>query len=196
MIVQVGGEILEVGDGRLVIALGGLGLEVRVSARTCEQLAQERGEVTLFTYLHVRENELSLYGCQTREEMALFRKLLEVSGVGPKLALGILAGLSPEELCAALSRGDAEALTQVPGVGRRLAERMILELKGKLPAPTLAPGPPGSSEQREELLSALMALGFNRSEAQAAARSLPAEDLSLEVEEQVRSALGYFVRER
>ena len=196
MIVQVGGEILEVGDGRLVIALGGLGLEVRVSARTCEQLAQERGEVTLFTYLHVRENELSLYGCQTREEMALFRKLLEVSGVGPKLALGILAGLSPEELCAALSRGGAEALTQVPGVGRRLAERMILELKGKLPAPTLAPGPPGSSEHREELLSALMALGFSRSEAQAAARSLPAEDLSLEVEEQVRSALGYFVRER
>jgi Holliday junction DNA helicase RuvA len=196
MIVRVTGEVLEVGDGHLVISLGGLGLEVRVSVRTGERLAQERGEVTLFTYLHVRENELSLYGCQTQEEMALFRKLLEVSGVGPKLALAILAGLEAEELKAALSRGDSEALVKVPGVGRRLAERMILELKGKLPAPALTSGPVGSSDGREELLAALMALGFSRSEAQSAASSLPVEDLSLEVEEQVRSALGYFVRER
>lgn len=196
MIVRVSGEIQEVGDGHVVISLGGLGLEVRVSARTGERLEQERGEVALFTYLHVRENELSLYGCQTQEEMVLFRKLLEVSGVGPKLALAILAGLEPEELQAALSRGDSEALVKVPGVGRRLAERMILELKGKLPTPTTIAGLPGSSERREELLSALMALGFSRSEAQAAASSLPVEELSLEVEEQVRSALGYFVRER
>ena len=190
MIAQMRGRILETGESRLVISLGSLGLEVRVPSPTWGRWAQERGEVTLFTHLHVRENELSLYGCETREEMALFQLLLTVSGVGPKLALGALSTLRPEELQAALARGEVATLTRVPGIGRRLAERMVLELKDKVEIPALVSGRTAPPAQREELLQALTSLGYSQVEAQEAARTLPPEDLPLE--EQVRLALSYF----
>jgi len=190
----VKGEVLEARDGSLVVRAGGLGLEVRVPEPCRERWVHRGGEVELFAHLHVRENELSLYGCETREEMEMFRLLLEVSGVGPRLALAALSALRLDELRAALAEERAEVLVRVPGVGRRMAERLVLELKGKVTGPSWSPPPQGDISGRSELIDGLRALGYSESEAQAAARSLPAGEAPLE--ERLREALAYFAGER
>jgi Holliday junction DNA helicase RuvA len=145
----------------------------------------------LFTHLHVRENELALYGCVSEEELALFRLLLGVSGVGPKVALSILSVLPAERLQAAISQEDVATLARVPGIGPKTAKKLVFDLKDKvavagMPAEPLAV----LSDADADLIAALTTLGYSVAEAQEAIRSLPRESLLLE--ERVRLALAYF----
>ena len=168
MIASVRGTLTAVDGERAVIEVGGLGLEVLASGRTLSSLVPHVGEeASLYTYLNVREDALQLFGFITEEERAMFRLLLGVTGIGPKMALGILSGLPVIELRRHLASGNLSALTAIPGIGRKLAERLVLELRekitrvevgGEIPA-----GPPDDRTRiRQEAIMALMSLGFAR----------------------------------
>jgi Holliday junction DNA helicase RuvA len=148
-------------------------------------------EITLYTHLHVRENELTLYGCRTEEERTVFQLLLTVSGIGPKVALAILSFLPPERLQAAIAQEDVATLARVPGIGPKTAKKLVFDLKDKVEAAT-APGQPRPvlTPDDADLIAALTGLGYSVVEAQEAIRHLPRESLPLE--ERVRLALSYF----
>jgi Holliday junction DNA helicase RuvA len=165
------GELQSKGANYVVIQVGGIGYRLYVSALTMAKLPSISEEVTVFVYLHVREDELSLYGFLSAEEKGIFLSLLQVSGIGPKLALAILSRLSVSELHNAIVSGDTQSLLIVPGVGKKTAGRLILELKDKL-AKTVLPEEINSeaavinSDARSEAVSALLSLGYSLAEAQ------------------------------
>lgn len=189
-IARLRGTVLERGPDWLIVDVGGVGFQVHAPAPT---LARARaGEtVTLHTHLVVREDDITLYGFASADEQRLFQSLLAVSGVGPKAALSLLSTMSADELSYAIASGNAAALARAPGVGQKLASRIVLELRGKLvaAAPTALPG------DESEIVSALMGLGYSQAEAlEAVAKAdLPPE---APVEEKVRLALRYFARTR
>jgi Holliday junction DNA helicase RuvA len=189
------GILEEKEPGRLVLALQGVGYEVFIPLSTYERLPGIGQTLRLYIYDCVCEDDHSLFGFLTRAERALFAQLLGVTGIGPKLAMSLLSGLSPQELTGAIRSGDAGRLSRVRGVGRKTAERLIVELKDKFGKETIAAGlsavgPAGSREN--DAVLALMALGYRRREAEElvvrAARQPGAEGWS--VEELVRKALA------
>jgi Holliday junction DNA helicase RuvA len=192
MIASLQGRRAAQGDNYLVMDVSGVGFKVFVPPSLLEDLSGIGQELNLFTHLHVRENELSLYGFGTRDELALFELLLRVSGIGPKVALKIVSILSVETLREAIARGDAAMLTRVPGVGKKTAERVMMDLKDKLGVAELVLQA-GLTHMDAEVISALTSLGYSIAEAQAALRSLPSEDLALE--ERIRLALQHLARE-
>jgi Holliday junction DNA helicase RuvA len=192
MIASLQGRRAAQGDNYLVMDVSGVGFKVFVPPSLLEDLSGIGQELNLFTHLHVRENELSLYGFGTRDELALFELLLRVSGIGPKVALKIVSILSVETLREAIARGDAAMLTRVPGVGKKTAERVMMDLKDKLGVTELVLQA-GLTHMDAEVISALTLLGYSIAEAQAALRSLPSEDLALE--ERIRLALQHLARE-
>jgi len=192
MIASVQGRCAAKGDNHVVVDVSGVGFQVFVPPSLLEGLSGIGQELILFTHLHVRENELSLYGFATHEELALFELLLRVSGIGPKVALKIVSILSVEALREAIASGDAAMLTRVPGIGKKTAERVMVDLKDKLGVGELVLHP-GLTHVDAEVMSALTSLGYSTAEAQAALRSLPSEDLTLE--ERIRLALQYLARE-
>ena len=145
--------------------------------------------IKLFTHLHVREDALTLYGFQSPQERTLFEQLLTVTGVGPKVALALLSAYDVDRLRQAIASGDLDLLSRVPGIGRKIAGRLVVDLKGKLEPGRLA-APPVSPVDGE-LIDALTQLGYTAAEAQAAVQALPA-DRSLPVEDRLRLALQYF----
>jgi Holliday junction DNA helicase RuvA len=145
--------------------------------------------VELFTHLYVRESELALYGFLTEEELALFKLLLSISGVGPKVALALLGTISPEALRQAVVQEEPGLLSRVPGIGPKTARSIIFHLKDKL-IPIGAGAAPLLSDADAEVIAALTGLGFSLVEAQAALQSLPRDD-DLPIEERVRQALAY-----
>lgn len=166
------------------------GVSYRVYAPAGALAAWSVGErVKLFTHLHVREDALTLFGFQSPQERGLFEQLLTVSGVGPKVALALLSAYNADTLRQAIASGDLDLLSRVPGIGRKIAGRLVVDLKGKLEPGRLAPAAvaPGDGE----LFDALTQLGYTTAEAQAAVHALPA-DRSLPVEERLRLALQYF----
>lgn len=169
---------------------GGVGYEVDVPMSTFYGLPAIGERVTLLTHLAVREDAQLLYGFATAEERSTFRELMRVSGVGPKVALAVLSGLSVAELAQAVQAQDAKRLTRIPGIGNKTAERLLLELKGKtatLAATVSAAGAASRNEKpADDVLNALLALGYAEREAAAACRDLP-EDLP--VAEAIRAAL-------
>lgn len=182
--------VLELRDeDAVVVDVNGVGYHVHVPAPVLNELGREGSDVSLFTYLHVRENELSLYGFSTIDQRALFQQLLTVSGIGPRVALAMLSAFAPDQLRIAIAEGNVSLLTQVPGIGKRTAERMILDLKGKIDLGELVPAGPISTADAE-VIAALESLGYSRAEAQDAVRHLPADAHSLE--EKIREALRYF----
>jgi Holliday junction DNA helicase RuvA len=190
MIANVEGTVSAIGDNYLIVGVGGIGLRVFVPANLLHQLSGPGAHVRLFTHLHVRETELTLYGCKTQEELELFQLLLGVSGIGPKTALTALSVLSPERLQAAIAGEQVDVLAQVPGVGPKTARRLIFQLKDKIAVAPFHSAPP-LTEQDTEVIAALTALGYSVVEAQAAVQSLP-RDPDLPIEEQIRMALAYF----
>ncbi len=175
----------------MVVQVGGLGLRVFVPQTLLGGQVQAGQEVTLFTHLHVRENELTLYGCGSDEELVLFRLLLGVSGVGPKVALAILSSLPPDRLKAAIAQEDVATLARVPGIGPKTAKKLVFDLKDKVAVEAIPGIPqPVLTEADADLIAALTTLGYSVAEAQEAIRSLPREPLPLE--ERVRLALAYF----
>jgi Holliday junction DNA helicase RuvA len=190
MIGRLSGTVWGIGEGHVVVRAGGIGLQVHVPSGVLAQLDGVGRPVELFTHLHVRENELALYGFLTEEELALFKLLLSISGVGPKVALALLGTVSPDALRQAVVQEEPGLLSRVPGIGPKTARAIIFHLKDKLmPAGTDAARL--LSDTDAEVIAALTGLGFSLVEAQAALQSL-ARDEDLSVEERVRQALAYF----
>ncbi len=190
MIARLSGPVWSIGDGDVVVRAGGVGFQVRVPSSVLAQLDGVGQAVELFTHLHVRENELALYGFLTEEELALFKLLLSISGVGPKVALALLGTVSPDALRQAVVQEEPGILSRVTGIGPKTARAIIFHLKDKF-IPTGVATVPLLSETDAEVIAALTGLGFSLVEAQAALQSLP-RDEDLPVEERVRQALAYF----
>jgi Holliday junction DNA helicase RuvA len=147
---------------RVVVDVGGVGYDVHVPLSSFGAIGETGSPLVLRVHTHVREDALMLYGFASQIELTIFEKLISVSGIGPRLALAVLSGLPPSELALSITRGDVGQLTRIPGIGRKTAERIVLELKDKLAA--AAPGEPAAaaSGPREDLLSALVNLGYHR----------------------------------
>jgi Holliday junction DNA helicase RuvA len=192
MIALLRGVLLEKHPNQAIVETGGVGYDVTVSTFT--HLPEAGAEVRLRIHTHVREDALSLYGFLTQDEKALFEKLIAVSGIGPTLAVKILSGLAAAELTLAIRRGEVDRLVRIPGVGKKTAERMLLELRDKLPAPT-GEGPPAASAADalspidQDVLSALLNLGCARPQAEAAVRKAKATGTYPEFEPLFRRAL-------
>jgi len=191
MIASVKGRVAAVSRDYLVVDVGGVGLKVRVPAPVLARASPGR-TIELFTHLHVRENDLALYGCASEEELALFELLLGVAGVGPRVALAILSKMSADSLRLAIAQEQVELLARVPGIGPKTAKKIVFHLKDKVQAEMGVTVTPVLSEADAEVIAALTSLGYSIVEAQAAVQSLP-RDEELSIEEQIRLALAYFV---
>jgi Holliday junction DNA helicase RuvA len=197
LIGRLAGKIVEDGaDGTVVVDVHGVGYEVTVPLGTVGRAAPDaEGLVTLFVHTHVREDALLLYGFASRDERAVFRQLISVSNIGPKIGLAILGALSVGELAGAVARGETARLTAIPGVGKKTAERIGLELKDKLLAqapPLAAPvsRAPTRGEKGELLHGALTRMGYRPAEADRAVTTLGARVETVPLAELVREALA------
>jgi Holliday junction DNA helicase RuvA len=173
MIAILRGTLLEKQPSRVVVDVGGVGYDVQVPLSTFYGLGEPGAGVTLRIHTHVREDVIALYGFSTPLEQDLFERLIAISGIGPKLALAVLSGIEPADLIRAIKTQDVARLTKIPGIGKKTAERIGLELKDRLPQPTLAAGPapaaePPEDQFRADLLSALLNLGYQRPPAEKA----------------------------
>lgn len=169
MISFISGELVCKNENSVVIDNGGVGFEIFVSTNTLSSIGFNGENVKVFTYLNVKEDEMSLYGFLTTEEKALFLKLISVSGIGPKMALGILSGLSLSDLTIAIKKEDIKLLSSIKGLGKKTAERLALELKDKIDIVGFSAEPLETIETDEgmveEAADALIALGINKNEA-------------------------------
>lgn len=186
MIGRLTGVIAEKAPPQVLIDVGGVGYEVDVPMSTFYNLPPLGERTTLLTHFVVREDAQVLYGFGTAAERQAFRQLIKVSGVGPRMALSLLSGLSVAELAQAISVQEAGLLTRIPGIGKKTAERLLLELKGKLGAELGAAPVSVKSEAQADVLQALVALGYSDREAAAAVKTLP-EDVG--VSEGIKLAL-------
>jgi len=188
LIASLHGKLQARTDNALILSVGGIGYRVRVTAQTLANLGAVGSDAHLYTYLRVREDELSLYGFATEDELDLFETLLTVSGIGPKVGLGILASAPVDTLRFAIAQGNVEMLTAIPGIGKKTAQRLVLELKGKIDVSGLKDAGELSAAD-EDVVDALLNLGYSAAEATRAARAVPASAQA--VEERVRVALQY-----
>jgi len=193
MIAHLRGLLLSKLPHQAIVEAAGVGYDVAISIATYTALPAENAEVALHIHTQVREDTLALYGFLSREEKRIFERLITVSGVGPKLAITILSGLSADRLVAALRAHDHAMLIKVPGVGKKLAERLVVELKDKLE--DLAVAPPATQSvgpAAEDVLSALVNLGYSRPAAQKAIETAAAKDKSVaaDFEHLFRAALA------
>jgi holliday junction DNA helicase RuvA len=188
MLGRIRGTLIEKNPPQVLVEVGGIGYELDVPMSTFFNLPELGASVTLTTHFIVREDAQLLYGFLTQGERSAFRQLLKVSGVGPKVAMAVLSGLSVDELARTVSLQDATRLTRVPGVGKKTAERLILELKDKLaPAlPGAGAGVTPAHQDQSDALNALLALGYSDKEASLALRGLAP---GLTVSDTIRQAL-------
>ena len=175
MIGRLAGQLAEKSPPRILIDCHGIGYEVDVPMSTFYQLPPLGEKVTLLTHFVVREDAQILYGFATAPERDAFRELVKISGVGPRTALSVLSGMSVTELAQAVTAQESGRLVKVPGIGKKTAERLLLELKGKLGADMGAVRGAAASDAQADILQALLALGYNDKEAAAALKALPAE---------------------
>jgi Holliday junction DNA helicase RuvA len=187
---RIEGMLLEKNPPQVVVMSHGVGYEIDVPMSTFYNLPRTGEPITLLTHLVVREDAHLLYGFSTASERTAFRQLLRISGVGPKVALSVLSGLSVDDLAIAVASQDAGRLMKVPGIGKKTAERLVLELRDKLPV-TVTTVAAQASLAGGEVVSALLALGYNEREAAAAVKPLAA-DLSLA--DAIRQALKNLAR--
>jgi Holliday junction DNA helicase RuvA len=197
MIGRLAGTLLEKAPPQVLLDVAGVGYELEVPMSSFFNLPALGERVALLTHLVIREDAHQLFGFLTAEERSAFRELIRISGVGPRTALALLSGLSVAELTDAVARQDGARLVKVPGIGKKTAERLLLELKGRL-APALGTGPGAVSgaalapgDERSDIVQALLALGYNEREAQAALKALPA---GVGVSEGIKLALRALTR--
>jgi Holliday junction DNA helicase RuvA len=191
MIGKLSGVLLEKNPPQILIDCHGVGYEVDVPMSTFFNLPAVGAQVALLTHFVVREDAQVLFGFGTAPERDAFRQLIRISGVGPRTALGVLSGLSVADLAAAVSTQDASRLVKVPGIGKKTAERLLLELKGKLGTDVTAGQVAGLAPAQTDITQALLALGYNEKEASAALKGLPAD---LGVSEGIKWALRQLAR--
>jgi Holliday junction DNA helicase RuvA len=168
MIAHLRGRLLAKHPNQAIVEAGGVGYDVVISVPTFSDLPAVGSEVALHIHTHVREDALALYGFLRPAEKTLFEKLITVSGIGPKLAITILSGMPADEMIAAIRGNDVAKLTRIPGIGRKTAERMVLELRDKLQTFVEVPAAPPVSAIEEDVLSALVNLGYQRPAAERA----------------------------
>lgn len=189
MIASLRGRLLSKRPEALIVEVHGVGYSVQVPLSLLSALPEEHSEIFLFTYLHVREDILQLYGFPTEEEKRIFMALISVTGIGPKIALSILSTISPEEFFQAVQSEDVALLCRVPGLGKKTAHRLILELRERLPSP---------KEPRDRVfddtLSALVNLGYKKNIAQEALEHAYAAGVR-EIESLLRESLKYLTKE-
>jgi len=167
MIAHLRGKLLAKHPNQAIVEAGGVGYDITITVPTFSDLPALGAEVALHIHTHVREDALALYGFMRPAEKMLFEKLISVSGIGPKLAITTLSGMAADEMVAAIRGNDVAKLTRIPGIGRKTAERMVLELRDKLPQTSHAlPATPTLNATEEDVLSALMNLGYQRAAAE------------------------------
>ena len=196
MIAYLKGMLTESSPDQITVEVNGIGYRLFISLSTYEELPPPVAEITVLTHLHVREDEQSLYGFISREERDLFRMLLGVSKIGPKVALGVLGGIPASAFGSAIASGDIDLLSSVPGIGKKTAERLILELKDKIEIhPRLGTGPdtkaPGAGDEKiADVLRALQSLGYRPAQSRRALdRALAAADPAWPVEKLLKETL-------
>jgi holliday junction DNA helicase RuvA len=167
MIAFLRGRVLEKHPNRVIVDVNGVGYDLAVPLSTFYTAGEPGAEITLRVHTHVREDQLALFGFATALELTVFERLITISGIGPKLALAVLSGIEPRELVGAVQRSDVARLTRIPGVGKKTAERIVLELRDRLPkameaVATGAPAPTADDTLRDDLTSALTNLGYHR----------------------------------
>ena len=191
MIASLNGKLESLGSEWAIVNVGGIGFQMYMPTSTLSLLGKIGEEVKLYTHLHLREDNATLYGFASAEELGLFQTLIGVSGLGPKLAIAMLSAMNVERLTMAIATGSADLLTMVPGIGKKMANRLILELKEKISAGWVAIPAAELAEENADVLAALTSLGYSASEASRAVATLPSPtDLSLE--ERIKLALQYF----
>jgi len=168
MIAHLRGKLLAKHPNQVIVETGGVGYDVTISVPTFSDLPSAGSEVALHIHTHVREDLIALYGFLRPAEKQLFEKLITVSGIGPKLAITILSGMAADEMVGAIRGNDIARLTRIPGIGRKTAERLVLELRDKLPAEGAPPAVSAMGAVEEDVLSALMNLGYQRAVAEKA----------------------------
>ncbi|WP_196368402.1 Holliday junction branch migration protein RuvA [Neisseria meningitidis] len=189
MISRLTGKLVEKNPPQIVIDVNGVGYEADVSMQTFYNLPPVGESVQLFTQLIIREDAHLLFGFATAEERKTFRQLIKVGGIGAKTALGILSAMTADELAQAVAEEDVKRLSSAPGIGKKTAERMVLELRGKLVAHTVTDGlfaAAPTADETEDIVSTLLALGYSEREAKAAVKGVPE---GTDVGEGVRLAL-------
>jgi Holliday junction DNA helicase RuvA len=195
MIASLRGNLLATGSDYAIIDTGGVGYQVFVPRPVLEGLGHAGTPVQVYTYLHVREDALVLYGFASLEQRAFFETLIGVTGIGPRMALGLLSAAPLDQIQLAIASENTALLSQVPGIGKKTAARLVLELKGKLDLTklptTIAANAPAASALNAELQEVLTSLGYSALEAQSAVSSIPA-DAPPDLEERLRLALRYF----
>ncbi len=197
MIAKLSGRLLEKSPTRILVEVSGVGYEIQIPLSTFDKLGAVGENSNVLTYLHVREDALQLFGFATAAEKQLFQHLISVSGIGPKLAQSILSSSPVEMFCRHVTKNEIAALTEIPGIGKKTAERLVLELRDRLARwmpETLQSGTsaaPATSAIEEETIAALVSLGYTRSSAQKAVEQVKKEAGELPVEELIKRALRY-----
>lgn len=194
MIAQIRGQLIQKSPGLVIVEANGVGFQVYVSLNTFYDLPEVEQPVRVYTYTHVREDVLQLYGFSTLLEKEIFQILIGVSGIGPKLALNILSGISAPLLIRSLGSGDLNRLLSIPGVGRKMAERMILDLQEKVQKlESRVSLPPKShlprDEMTEDIVSALVNLGYKKGQAESAAENILQQRPGIKLEEALKESL-------
>ncbi len=200
MIAFLRGRVLDKQPNRIILDVHGVGYELHVPLSTYYDVGGEGSEVSLHVHTHVREDALQLYGFLTALELQVFERLIGISGIGPRLAIAVLSGIETRELVAAVHRGDVARLTGVPGIGKKTAERIVLELREKVAHLTVPAGmgvvalEPSGDRLRDDLLSALQNLGYHRAAAEKAVASTLSSTTEPSFEQALRSALRELMR--
>lgn len=191
MIAGLKGKLESIGLNWAIINIGGISFQVFLPSSTLGSLGTVGQDVKLHTHLHVREDNLTLFGFGSARELALFQTLITVSGIGPKMALSMLSAMDVEQLTLAIASGNADLLTSIPGIGKKTSNRIILELKDKIGASVSAIQELEAIQGNSEVLAALTSLGYSIAEATRAVSTLPSGS-DLTIEEKVTMALHYF----
>ena len=191
MISSLHGKVESLGSDWAIINVGGIGFQVYMPTSTLSTLGAIGKEVQLYTHLHLREDNATLYGFASSEELSLFQTLIGVTGLGPKMGLAMLSGMSVEQLVTAIATGSVDLLTVIPGIGKKVASRIILELKEKIGAGWITTPATQLAQENTDVLAALTSLGYSAVEATKAVATLPATS-EMGLEEKVKLALAYF----
>jgi holliday junction DNA helicase RuvA len=190
MIAHLRGKLIAKHPNQAIVEAAGVGYDVTISVPTFSELPSFGAEVALHIHTHVREDAIALFGFLHPEEKQLFEKLLSVSGIGPKLAITILSGMAAAEMVAAIKGNDVAKLTKIPGIGKKTAERMVLELRDKLKDFGLEAAAPPASPLEEDVLSALTNLGYQRPLAEKAVATVIRNGTAKEFDAMFREALA------
>jgi Holliday junction DNA helicase RuvA len=190
MIASLNGKIESMNSDAAIINVGGVGFRVFMPTSSLTTIGRAGDTVKVYTHMHVREDNIALYGFPSTEELWLFETLLGVTGLGPKLSLAMLSTLTPDQITTAIATGSVEMLDMIPGIGKKVANRIILELKEKIGAGWVITPATQLTQENADVLAALTSLGYSAAEAIKAVTNLPT-DPKLKLEDKVKLALQY-----